>query len=440
MSFRQPKRATLKKKGWSWLVLLGLVTIVSSGIGWSHLGHAIAFSSPVTVADDADPATDPAGPTGAGATYLPLVAQATPDTPVPVNTAARLLLPIVAQQQPRYQRLGFGAVSNLRSLTQVSDLQAGWYLNWSVNSAPNRPNGIEYAQVVRVHQRLTCQSPDRDACPYVVPYAYDFKPDEATIRLAARNNPGALWFIGNEMDRRDWFGGSQDEMLPEVYAVAYHDLHAIIKSEDPTARVANGGVIQATPLRLQYLTTVWDTYLSLYGHVMPVDVWNVHNFILREVSGSWGADIPPGSDATVGEYADDPTTHINMAIFDQQIRAFRQWMKDRGQQDKPLLVNEYGVLLPNTVFGYPENDSAVVANFMTSTFDYFLNAKDCNIGYAADDCRLVQRWAWYSLDDESIYNPYQYLLDPATGLLTATGQAYRNFAQQNSAILARPIP
>ena len=27
---------------------------------------------------------------------------------------------------------------------------------------------------------------------------------------------------------------------------------------------------------------------------MPVDVWNVHNFVLREERGSWGVDIPPG--------------------------------------------------------------------------------------------------------------------------------------------------
>ena len=36
---------------------------------------------------------------------------------------------------------------------------------------------------------------------------------------------------------------------------------------------------------------------------------------------------------------------------------------------------------------------------MIQTFDYFLNTKDCNLGYAADQCRLVQRWNWYSFNE-----------------------------------------
>ena len=407
----------------------------------SFYGHALAASASTT--DAQEPVSTPGSP-AAGATdsqvYLPAVGQASASqNGDPDSTQSRLLLPVVFQQQPRYQRLGYGAVSSL-PYAQVSNLQAGWYLNWSVTPTPNRPNGIEYAQLINVHQRTTCTSHDRLECPYVVPYAYNFSPNANTIRLAARNNPGSIWFIGNEMDRRDWDGGQQNEMLPQLYAVAYRELYNIVKSEDPTARVAIGGMIQATPLRLQYLTIVWDTYLSLYGEPMPVDIWNVHNFILREVRDSWGADIPPGIDVTEGAYVNDPTTHIDMAIFDQQVRAFRQWMKDRGLQNKPLFVNEYGVLLPNSVFGYPENDSAVVQNFMHATFEYFLNTKDCSLGFQADECRLVQRWAWYSLDDKSIYNQHQYLLDPATDQLTPTGLTYRNFAQTNSAVLARPVP
>ena len=41
---------------------------------------------------------------------------------------------------------------------------------------------------------------------------------------------------------------------------AYHELYTLIKGADPTARLAIGGVIQATPLRLEYLTKVWNEY------------------------------------------------------------------------------------------------------------------------------------------------------------------------------------
>ena len=46
--------------------------------------------------------------------------------------------------------------------------------------------------------------------------------------------------------------------------------------------MAIGGVSQVTPLRLDYLERVLAAYEKQYGQPMPVDVWNVHTFILRE--------------------------------------------------------------------------------------------------------------------------------------------------------------
>jgi len=56
--------------------------------------------------------------------------------------------------------------------------------------------------------------------------------------------------------------------------------------------------------------------------------------------------FPPGfatDDARATVYESD-WTHIDLALFVQQIRAFRAWMAARGQQEKPLIVSEYGVL------------------------------------------------------------------------------------------------
>ena len=82
-----------------------------------------------------------------------------------------------------------------------------------------------------------------------------------------------------------------------------------------------------------------------------MDVWNIHNAILNEVScdydpgNCWGAGIPPGIGADFGEVRtiDD---NDNMAIFTGQILAFRQWMADNGYAGYPLIVTEYGVLMP----------------------------------------------------------------------------------------------
>ncbi len=339
-------------------------------------------------------------------------------------------------------RLGFGASTGpITRFAEISSLKAGWYYDWGVRTNPARPNLMEYAQTVRVHQKLTCDlysanAHDRTLCPYATPHDYVFSPSWQQIAAAARANPGALWFIGNEMDRRDWPNGGQDEILPETYAVAYHDLYHFIKSVDPKARIAIGGVIQATPLRLEYLTKVWNTYQQQYGTPMPVDVWNVHNFILKERADDYGAGIPPGSNALQGVVYPTDRTHIDMTIFDQQIRAFRGWMKERGQQNKPLIVSEYGVLYWHDGLEDPQ----LVQNFMIQTFDYFLHTKDCTLGYPADDCRLVQRWAWYSLDDKgttSGLNQYGALFDPTTLRITGTGERFRTYSLTNIQALSR---
>ena len=351
-----------------------------------------------------------------------------------------VFLPLIFGPPPNSWRLGYGAVDNpITRYAEVGSLKAGWYVDWTTRVTPVRPSYIEYVQTIRIHQKLQtsaiykCNLYDADAydrtkCPYAQPYDYVTLQSLGQIAEAVRANPGSLWLIGNEMDRRDWPFGGQDEMLPETYARAYHDLYFYVKGIDPRARVAIGGVIQATPLRLEYLTKVWDTYKTLYnGTEMPVDVWNVHNFILREKLGATeaGASVPPGINASQGVMYDSGLSHIDKTIFDQQIRAFRSWMKERNQQNKPLIVSEYGVLL----FDFGLEDPNVLQPFMVWTFDYFLNTKDCTLGYVRDECRLVQRWNWYSLDDSitgfNIYGPF---FNYSTRAITSTGVRFREYS------------
>jgi cell division septation protein DedD len=131
-----------------------------------------------------------------------------------------------------------------------------------------------------------------------------------------------------------------------------------------------------------------------------------------------------------------------MEIFGQQIRAMRQWMKERGQQDKPLIVSEYGVVYKHpTCDGQSMNSGQVVQDFMVATFEYFFNEKDCDIGSPGDECRLVQRWMWYSLDDsgfESNLNPNGSLFSPVSRQITGTGAVYRDYCLSHLSELAYP--
>ncbi len=269
----------------------------------------------------------------------------------------------------------------------------GWYLSWGVKAAPEGAPAIRFAQMVRVRG-------DR------------FVPDLDTIRSAARANPGATWLIGNEPDVI-W----QDNATPEQYAAAYGILYPAIKAADPTAQVAIGGVSQPTPLRMAYLDRIVAAYQAQFGADMPVDVWNVHAFILREERGSWGVDIPPGMAEDTGTLY-EISDHADMAIFRQQIVDFRRWMAERGLRDKPLIVSEYGILMPES-YGFP---SELVADFLVDTFDYFLTARDDALGYPGDENRLVQAFCWYSISDTMYPTPN--LFDPETREITPVGEMF----------------
>jgi hypothetical protein len=155
-------------------------------------------------------------------------------------------------------------------------------------------------------------------------------------------------------------------------------------------------------------------------------VWNVHAFILREERGSWGVDIPPGLPDAHGElYEIDDGD--NMEIFSQQIVDFRRWMAQRGYRDRPLIVSEYGILMPAD-YGFPPER---VSAFLIATFDFFLTATDPALGYPADGNRLVQLWCWYALDASEKRYPTGNLFDPQTGEMTAVGEGWMKYAQEH---------
>jgi hypothetical protein len=327
-------------------------------------------------------ATLPASPTPSQTTtaFAP-AALATHPAPMPANLRARF---------------GVTAAENDVAPALNLGMNFGGYLNWKLHANPPRPQDVQFWQMIRLSEA-------------------GHQPELAAIAQVADSQPGSFWVIGNEPDV-PW----QDNVTPQRYAEIYHDLYHFIKGRDPTALLVIGGVTQPSPLRLAYLDAILDSYQARYGTKMPIDVWNVHAFVLREERDSWGVGIPPGmSDelATAYEISD----HDDIAIFEQNIINFRAWMAARGYQDRPLVVTEYGILLPND-YGFPPE---AIAAFMTRSFDFFLTAAN-DTGYPADDNRLVQWWFWFSLYDYPDY-PTSNLYDRPSGELTLLGRAYRDY-------------
>jgi hypothetical protein len=368
---------------------LGLYPIALEGVTVSYAGGAYSValeSGELRVAAPAVTAT---------ATPLPPTPTATP-TPEPTPFGGEpgpyaVNLPLSTKQS---KALGVGAspcsrigVNVLGSITQcdVSAFNLGWYQNWGVQVNPPRPGGIEFAQLIRL--RHDPANPSQSYWP----------PDWERVAQAARANPGSLWFVGNEPDVV-----TQDNCTPAEYAERYHLSYHAIKAADPMAQVSAAGIVYPTALRLRWLDQALAAYQSRYGVPMPVDAWNIHMQILPERRGGWGCEIPPGLSEDVGEDR-QVADNASVAIFAEKVRLFRTWMRDRGQQSKALIISEYGVLMPSGhgylgLFDKDEGDRIVQA-FMTGTFDYCLTAIDPALGMPADGGRLVQRWAWYSLND-----------------------------------------
>ena len=343
------------------------------------------------------------------ATHIPANTATQTQAPLPTHTATPV--PTIAATAPPPPSSGGAPYSTRRRIcvsvpyneagpAGLGELKPGWYLNWTVQASPYRPAGAEFAQMVRVSEtgpRL----------------------DLATLASLAQQNPGALWLIGNEMDVK-W----QDNVTAERYAAIYHDVYAAIKQADPASRIAIGGVSQPTALRLQYLDRVLAAYRQAYQADMPIDVWNVHNFILQEKRGDWGVDIPPGMGANSGQlYSIDE--HGSLDIFKQQLYAFRQWMAQHGYRNKELIVTEYGILMPAD-YGF---DAERVRDFMIGTFDFMRTATSGATGLPTDGNRLVQRWCWYSLTD-NIY-PTGNLLDFNSQELTPLGRDFKAYLESH---------
>ncbi len=354
--------------------------------------------------------------------FADIAAQSRP-TPVPTNAAALGIQPIAtpsglpaAEMFVRTHHspaVNFADVGSLRWRMGVGvpsigplpflwpEARPGWFLSWSINMVEG---GVPFPDPATIDM----DAPDyrrlgMEFVPLVKMLDGQLYFSASTLTTAAAHNPGRTWIIGNEPDNA-W----QDNTTALDYARAYHDAYHAIKQGDPTAQIAIAGLSQITPLRLTYLNRVWSTYERLYAATMPVDVWTMHAYVLREEAGNWGVGIPPGFESITTGILWDVEDHGDLRLVENQVRLMRSWMDRHDQEDKPLWITEYGILLPG-VFGY---DEARIQSFMIESFELFRKLSHPRLGLRSDAGHLVQRWSWFS----TYYEPF-----PNSDLFDADG-------------------
>lgn len=317
----------------------------------------------------------------------------------------------------------YGLIAGENDGWTIADTGAGLFykfndLTWY---GPMPENNAEQIRMIRTKQKKT------NTGQYLQEWYTNFPLDQ-TLADLINANKGNMWILGNEIERGPNPGDinpknlATDDIHAEVYVQAYHDTYNFIKSIDPTARIANAGLIQVTPMRLQYMNMVWSAYLQKYGEPMPVDVWTIHAYVLPELDKDGNANniasVALGTDPSIGKRASGGdgslcpnenvyclAEHDDLSILQNQVITMRQWMKDHGQQNKPLMITEYGTLYSYTTgtgtclikdeFGNCFTPQRV-SQFMLGSFDYFNNAADPNLGYSLDRNKLVQQWVWFS--------------------------------------------
>ncbi len=310
--------------------------------------------------------------------------------------------------------------------SKLQELGAGWYLNFSVNPYGPAPVNSEFVPMIRLKQL-------KDGDNYLNGYTVNPPLTDTELGKKIDENQGATWIVGNEPDRGPTdFSSPQDDMMPEMYARAFHDVYEYIKARDPSALSRHCGFGRNNTGRIQYLDKMAGAYYKNYGTNIPADVWTMHLYIMPEVTYKYEensiAAVAVGTDRFLGMQQPDPNKsyssqcgdvnndvycfadHDNTAFFKRQIRDLRIWMKEHGQQYKPLIITEYSILYPyeedaGSCFLQDEFGKCFtpnrVSNYLRNTFDLIDGAgemKDVNFGFPVDDYRLVQQILWFSIN------------------------------------------
>lgn len=198
--------------------------------------------------------------------------------------AAQVLAPFAGAEEPTansclypvpHERFAVAAPLDLNRF-DLSSFPAGSYLDWRVNPLAPHPNGMVYYPMLNMSES-------------------GFSPSGSQLRELVLAHPNAAWIVGNEAETI-WM----ENVTPETYARHFHDIYTTIKSVDPNARFVISGVAQVSVLRLAWLDRAWDAYRNMYGTDMPVDIWNIHPYVVNEMHQEWGSEIPTGIPNAVG--------------------------------------------------------------------------------------------------------------------------------------------
>lgn len=302
----------------------------------------------------------------------PLRAQEPPTNEVALPAVSDLAAEPAATPAPDASRFGVAVNAQQKPLSyypQFGELEVTWYQNWSYvpwwnkDLKPPSPQvvpGVQYYPTVGAWGCLE-GSETADTLLNMISKCPDCFPD------------GTVWIIGNELQTdkfdRQCSGAAlvpPRVITPAEYAVKYHKYYQMIKGFNPTYQIAIGTTFDRIAWS-EFLRETRVAYEQRYGERMPIDVYTIHAYM-----------------------SDPPLAEVTRLINNK-----RQIMKEYGDQNKPLIMTETGVLTDRGI-GLVATPAQIRA-YMDAVFSYLANYTSYEYGCPDDGYRMVQKWAWFAL-------------------------------------------
>lgn len=320
------------------------------------------------------------------------------------------------------------------------DLGIGWYFDWSHGRGLDEPRtrpGLEYMALVGAYTKADYREWCQELTDFVTP-RLEYYPD------------GLRWTIGNEInfdDGRTW----------QEYAEQFVGWRDCLKAINPTFEIGTGALVQ-----LNMGTNGNTGQFICVDYNDPDSAENYFKNYINKIRTDYGAEKLPDFIVMHGYTPCDPFdpqpttgsspnwTDIN--LFKESVSEHRKVMKELGLEDKDLIMKEFGPL--NPAFYDPEGQlitdpalvSTAVQNYLSRAVDYLATTTNSTYGDPADENRLVQRWAWYVMNDpedvqagDPFYFPHLTLYDTTTKQPTAIGVKYKQLIESYTTQAPDPI-
>lgn len=314
----------------------------------------------------------------------------------------------------------------------IQHLGVGWYYDWSDGRLSDGVVGgarenLQYMGFAGAYGSTRNSPPRIDS------------PTCQTLRAHITANrdkfpDGMDWVIGNEM-------GLDDGKLTAVeYSRHFVNWKRCLKSISTTFRVGSGAISQllkstpdpvGTPHCVAYdAPNSGANYFRAYvKEIKRYDPDSLPDFYANNGYTYCIEQLNPVKPVTSEAHWASVENTVDIDVFKWQIQEYRRIMKELGEQNKDLVIREWGPF--NIQVGFENRQ-----RHLRETIDYMAIATDPQLGSPDDAHRLVQKWSFTmaaSMPNAHLApigwfkTLYQHtsLMDGVTGELTPMGDLYK---------------